>query len=449
MRVGLNRRTFARILGGALIAGGTVAHRKLKAYIEAPWSIFVEPDIQYQVWAPNSPLLLTALRNWEVANQNLSVGGIAINAKSVHSLGDCVNWNDPTVYSAQGLLTGTAAGILTSNHIPFQPLCGNHDYPGSGNAFGRGKDASNRTNNSNLDQVFKGTNPFGPSNLVSLYGGNGMTIKGSTDTFRWGGAYTEPDGSQTGGNCYYFLTVGFRKVLCISLELYPRSAVMAWAKSIHDANLDCECWIFTHGFAQPDGTLCTRAQGVNLYDNGGTDSLGNSGTNGGLPIALSTSSQGMWDGTDYADGGFTPLCYWSNVTLVANGHYTGPLGYGTGWWYHANQVASSSWRQQNVLQLFMNLQDLDYNLACGGSPLDGTSDVGHVGILRFRPDQPGRQVEMFGLSVNRFAGGNCWMDSRANTPTNPSTNPCQFSNPRQLFSYPAPWVGAPGPAGRR
>jgi hypothetical protein len=34
----------------------------------------------------------------------------------------------------------------------------------------------------------------------------------------------------------------------IGLEFFPRSNVLNWAKSIHDAHPDHECWITTHSY---------------------------------------------------------------------------------------------------------------------------------------------------------------------------------------------------------
>ena len=423
------RRNALRVMSGALLTG--VAARKAKAYVETPWSVFFQPDVQYLVESgncSNAPAEMTALVNWEIANRNLVIGGSPINSKAVLSSGDCVNTATATAYEYQGVLAGNAAASLWGGGLGYFPVCGNHDYVAGGAAFGRGKTIGNLTNNSNTDALWR-TGAFSASNLASVYG-SGLAL-GSGDKAYYGGAYTEPDSSTTGVNSWYWMQIGFRRIGVLVLEFHPREAVLIWAKSVHDANLDKEFWICTHAYLynflntsgdpQNPNNRCTRGitYGPNYYDNGGTDSFGTADG------PLSYCGAGAWRGLQTVA---MPLGLkdWSNLTLITNGHFL-TSATANSWWWAQNNPRSSSLRQQHVTEMFCNLQELDNTNQCA---LDGTADTGHVVILRY---MPGTGFQAYALSVNRYNGSNpCWIGQYGDA--NGYTNPSQHATPQLLFT---------------
>jgi len=375
------------------------------------------PDPQYMA-APsvcsNEPAGYDSLMSWIVDNCNLLlVNGVPLSIKAAIAVGDCVNSADP-VYGNEGLIAAKAWSRLDAAGIHKQMVPGNHDWAkGSGAGFSR--------DDAHLDGVWTGDNPFSASGLASVLG-SGMSLGGSDDTAYWGGSY-----NSTGANTFTTMNIGNRRILMIGLEFFPRSEVLNWAKSIHDAHPDHECWITTHSYLSdqpnsssdpntPSNRVCRGTGGPNSCWGPDVYAMG--------AAPASNCGDEMWNGSDatWQDG----LKSFTNLTAVFSGHWIDPAT-DSGWYWQRNFPKSSSAGGQNVLELFANWQQLDWTTQCGGNPQNGVSDSGHLLILRFREDLVPRVVEAFALSTNSGR----WYGAKGSVPS---------AGPVQLFSLDFPGI---------
>ena len=381
-----------------------------------PWSVVLVPDPQYMAAAgvcSNEPAGYDNLMSWIVENRNLPVNGVPLGIKAAIGVGDSVNSADP-VYGSQGLIAAKAWSRLDAAGIHKQMMPGNHDWVSGGSAGFSRDDA-------HLDGVWTGNNPFSASGLASVLG-SGMSLGGSDDMAYWGGSY-----NSTGANTFTTMNIGNRRILMIALEFFPRSEVLNWAKSIHDAHPDHECWITTHSYLSdqassssdpntPSNRACRGTGGPNSC--WGPDAYGL----GTAPD--SNCGDEMWNGSDATwQDGFKSF---TNLTAVFSGHWIDPATDG-GWYWQRNFPQSSSARGQSVLELFANWQQLDWTTQCGGNPQNGVSDSGHLLILRFREDLVPRVIEAFALSTNSGR----WYGAKGSVPA---------AGPVQLFSLDFPGI---------
>ncbi len=380
------------------------------------------PDPQYMAAASvcfNQPAGYDNLMSWIAENRNLPVNGVPLGIKAAIGVGDCVNSADPA-YGNQGLVAAKAWSRLDAAGIHKQLTPGNHDWVNGCNAGFSRDDA-------HLDGVWTGNNPFSARALASVLG-SGMSLAGSEDMAYWGGSY-----NSTGANTYTTMHIGNRRILMIGLEFFPKSEVLNWAKSIHDAHPDYECWITTHSYLSdqadfsydpnaPSNRVCRGTGGPNSC--WGPDAFGL----GAAPA--SNSADEMWNGSDATwQDGFKSF---TNLTAIFSGHWIDPATDG-GWYWQRNFPQSSSPRGQRVLELFANWQQLDWTTQCGGSPPNGASDSAHLMILRFREDLVPRVVEAFALSTNSSR----WYGAKGSVPA---------ASPIQLFSLNFPGI-PPGACG--
>ena len=374
------------------------------------------PDPQYMAAAgvcSNEPAGYDNLMSWIVENRNLPISGVPLRIKAAIAVGDCVNCADP-VYGSQGLIAANSWSRLDAAGIHKQMVPGNHDWVSGGNAgFSR--------DDTHLDGVWTGNNPFSASGLASVLG-SGMSLGGSHDMAYWGGSY-----NSTGANTFTTMNVGNRRILMIGLEFFPRSEVLNWAKSAHDAHPDHECWITTHSYlsdqassSSDPNTPSNRA----CRGTGGPNSCWGPDVYGLGAAPASNSGDEMWNGSDatWQDG----LKSFTNLTAVFSGHWIDPALDG-GWYWQRNFPQSSSARGQRVLELFANWQQLDLATQCGANPVNGAADAGHLMILRFREDLAPRVVEAFALST---VSGR-WYGAGGIAPA---------AGPIQLFSLDSPGV---------
>jgi hypothetical protein len=353
------------------------------------------------------------LMNWIVENRNLLVDGVPLAIKAAIGVGDCLNSAD-LVYGNQGLIAAGAWSRLDAAGIHKQIVPGNHDWV-EGGGFGFVRD------DAHLDGVWTGGNPFSASSLASVLG-SGMSLGGADDVAHWGGSY-----SSTGANTYTTMRIGSRRILMIGLEFFPRSEVLNWAKSIHDAHLDHECWITTHSYLSDQANVSSDPNAPTNRVTRGTGGLNNcwgpdAYAMGAAPA--SNSADEMWNGSDatWQDG----LKSFTNLTAIFSGHWIDPASDG-GWYWQRNFPRSSSARAQSVLEMFANWQQLDLTTQCGGNPQSGAADAGHLMILRFREDLVPRLVEAFALSTNSGR----WYGAKGSVPT---------AAPVQLFRLDFPGV---------
>ncbi|HVG92567.1 MAG TPA: carboxypeptidase regulatory-like domain-containing protein, partial [Alphaproteobacteria bacterium] len=129
--------------------------------------------------------------------------------------------------------------------VPYIVAIGNHDYNAA--------DPWNRTSSATNYNHY-----FGPSRFANSYSG-------------WLGSY--PTGSNE--NSYYEITVNGQRYLILSLEFYPRTSALQWAKGIIEQNADAEIIIVTHGYEYFDNTHIALCDNYNAeYYNMGTDNDG-------------------------------------------------------------------------------------------------------------------------------------------------------------------------------
>ena len=392
------------------------ARKRVLARTAAPWSVVLVPDPQYMAATSvcsNQPAGYDNLMSWIVENRNLPVNGVPLGIKAAIGVGDCVNCADP-VYGGEGLIAAKAWSRLDVAGIHKQMTPGNHDWEnGGGFGFARG--------DAHLDGVWTGNNPFSAKGLASVLG-SGMSLGGADDMAYWGGSY-----NSTGANTYTTMNIGNRRILIIGLEFFPRSEVLNWAKSVHDAHPDHECWITTHSYLSdqanvssdpnaPSNRVCRGTGGPNSCWGPDAYALG--------AAPASNCADEMWNGSDATwQDGFKSF---TNLTAVFSGHWIDPASDG-GWYWQRNFPQSSSARGQSVLELFANWQQLDWTTQCGGNPQNGVSDSGHLVILRFREDLVPRTVEAFALSTNSGK----WYGAKGSVPA---------ASPVQLFSLDFPGI---------
>jgi hypothetical protein len=381
----------------------------------APWSIVVVPDPQYMAATyacANGPAAYDNLIRWIVDNRNLPVDGVPLNIKAAIGVGDCVN-HAGAAYGGEGLIAAQAWGRLDAAGIHKQMTPGNHDWVNGANAGFSRDDA-------HLDGVWTGTNPFSATKLASVLG-SGMSL-GSGDMAHWGGSY-----SSSGANTFTRMRIGDRQILIIGLEFFPRSAVLNWAKRIHDAHPGHECWITTHSYLSDQANLSSNPNAPSNRVSRGTGGASNSQGPDAYGLGASpasNSAEEMWNGSDATwQAG---LKSFTNLTAVFSGHWIDPATDG-GWYWQRNFPQSSSPRGQRVLELFANWQQLDLTTQCGATAANGASDSAHLMILRFREDQSPRVVESYALST---ASGR-WYGPGGVAPS---------AGPMQLFSLNFPGV---------
>ena len=375
-----------RVAAGAA-AIGLATRKKAVAQTAAPWSVVLVPDPQYMAATyvcSTGPTSYDNLMSWIVENRNLPVDGVPLGIKAAIGVGDCVNFASPA-YGGEGLIAANAWSRLDAAGIHKQMTPGNHDWVNGCNAGFSRDDA-------HLDGVWTGTNPFSATALASVLG-SGMSL-GSSDMAYWGGSY-----SSSGANTYTRMKIGNRRILMIGLEFFPRSAVLNWAKRIHDAHPDHECWITTHSYLSDQADSSSDPNNPSNRVSRGTGGASNSqGPDAyGLGAApASNSATEMWNGSDQTwQAG---LKSFTNLTAVFSGHWIDPATDG-GWYWQRNFPKSSSPRGQRVLELFANWQQLDLTTQCGAKPANGASDSAHLMILRFREDLVPRVVESYALST--------------------------------------------------
>lgn len=114
----------------------------------------------------------------------------------------------------------TAYKSIIAAGIPVVPGIGNHDY-------------DDQTNH--VATTYN--NYFGPSGI------------GNWNQYSWYNA------GNIGQNCYVKVTVGTHKLLFLSVQWFPTTADITWAKGICAANPDYEIYVMTHGYMKNDGML--------------------------------------------------------------------------------------------------------------------------------------------------------------------------------------------------
>jgi uncharacterized protein (TIGR03437 family) len=343
---------------GALVttaAFGTWAPRVVQAQ-STPWSVAIVPDPQYLATPPNAACAMyDRLIQWAIENRNTVIDGVPLNLKGFIQVGDCQNDALAGTANNQELIAVNAWNRALPENLFVAWCCGNHDYEGGGNLINR----------SRIGHVWRtDTNgAWAPANLAARYG-SGIDL-GNGDVALWGGVYNDAAYPQSSANNYIRIRVGSRKILIIALEFFPRSAVLNWAKELHDNWPDHEVWLTTHGYMDTLGNQCGRTvYGPSAYSMG--------------PAPSSNSGQEMWAGSD---GSWPGLTRWPRLGLVTCGHWID--GYSQGWVWQKRQDRGLA--GQTTLQVFCDAQTADRSNACATGGPDSHTDVAHLMLFRVWP----------------------------------------------------------------
>lgn len=397
----VTRRAFQGLASAGLM--GLLANRS-QAFSDPDYTICVIPDPQYLTVSVGCTALYNQMANRIASDQ------AAWNTKCVIGVGDCQN-NGTVASNGEGTVFANAVAILNTAGIPYISPPGNHDYDG-----GRGG-ASSR---SNLCFAFLAGNIMGANTRAAWFGA-GRSI-GAGDMAYWVGSY-----DTTGANTAISLLIGSRKLLIISLEFYPGSGPLNWAKGLHDSyvGMGYEVHVTTHGYSTTSTSFsfATRVGGFGptLY------------SMAAAPYA--NSGLEMWrgyfpsDAVDPSDPTWAGLQKWSNLLGLYCGHWIDGGQSGNTYW-RLSQQASTSSRAQTVQQLFVNMQERDNpgsslnpppGTYCTGGTPDGASDVAHLFYLKFRPSLNTVEGYMFSSNSGKYAtgsGGTTWPFCTSSTPVN-------------------------------
>jgi len=193
------------------------------------FSIVLFPDTQY--YNGQNSYVFSDQANWVVANQS------ALNIKMVLGLGDIVDGGGypvdsngnvigscanapPPNWQTQWQQARAAISILTNHGIYFQPTIGNHDY----------------------DCEADRPQPRGTSNYLHYFS---PPVVNPT-------AYLLDSAGNRTPNFYKIMKIGSTNYMILSLELFPRSSILATANQLV-SNFAGPVIVVTHAYLANDG----------------------------------------------------------------------------------------------------------------------------------------------------------------------------------------------------
>ncbi len=210
-----------------------------RAWADAKFSFAVIPDTQMEVHEPTD----TRFRE---RSQWLVDHAAELDLRYVTHTGDVVDWDTPD--HAQTAIASAALRPLEAAGIPYSLSIGNHDTQATG-VGGSARDHS-RTHLLQRD-----TTVFNSFFTAARYGAVG-------------GAF-EPNKVD---NIYSTFTAGKARWLVLNLELWPRVAVVSWARNVVASHSGYNVIIATHSYLNADTSLSTSSSYGDtspqyLYDN--------------------------------------------------------------------------------------------------------------------------------------------------------------------------------------
>lgn len=266
--------------------------------LDQTWTLAVIPDTQRL--ARDNPTAFNNMVQWLVDNKDTE------DIRMVMHLGDMVDDGGSTTEWSRA---DTALSRL-HGEIPWITLAGNHDYDddGAGSTYERDE--------TNLANYFPASEWASYDWYIDEYNG---VVSNQAAT----------------------LTLGGVKYLFLSLEIFPRSAVLTWAENIITAQNPDRIILGTHMFLLPDGT--PQEYG---------DSSG-----GGSPEFYSfcdyRTDADCTSGKDLYDNFISQH---DNIILVMNGHDISATTPGEGWSRRTTTVNGNT-----INQHFFNYQNLSGN----------------------------------------------------------------------------------------
>lgn len=203
---------------------------RVRFYVGAPtpdptFSIGVIPDTQQEVLNATDTRFQNRTQ-WFATNRS------ALDLRFVTHTGDVVNWDTP--YHEQYTRGQSALKVLRDNRVPFSVSLGNHDTA----AVCEGGGACDPARTRALVRDTRSSNTYlsaGTSNL------GGQFESGKID------------------NMYSTFTAGGLQWLVLNLELWPRPAVMSWARGVVARHPRHNVIVATHHYLSTYGGLPTSA----------------------------------------------------------------------------------------------------------------------------------------------------------------------------------------------
>lgn len=251
----------AAIIAGAvasMVVGLQFAKPTISAAdTETSFTLAEVPDTQKEVHSDTNPLLPNRYR-WLADNK------AQLNLKFIAHTGDLVDWGD--VDQAQYIRANNATNILDESGVPYSYALGNHDTGAV--TTGGGAAAGNTRENLRKTAIF---NSYFPLSRFKNVGG----------TFE----------ANKVDNMYQTFTAGGLNWMIITLEMWPRTAVIDWAKQVVASHPNHNVVIATHAYTDNSGSRPT----TNFY---GDNTAGN-----------------MWQQL---------ISQYSNIKFTLSGHY-GPV----------------------------------------------------------------------------------------------------------------------------
>lgn len=228
-------------VGGALGAPAaqatdwTVTVRGTSRSPDPVFAIAVMPDTQQETSKPKRPgaapspdTRFVNRSNWLVANKK------KLDLRFVTHVGDVVNWD--TYNHEQYEVASPALKPLETAHIPYSLSIGNHDSQATGPTGGGARDPLN------THALQRQTQVFNYYFTAARYG----AVKGAF----------EPNKVD---NIYSTFTAGSDHWLVMNLELWPRVAVVDWARSVVASHPDFNVIVVTHSYLTSSGAIYTGA----------------------------------------------------------------------------------------------------------------------------------------------------------------------------------------------
>ena len=229
--------------------------------VDPTFSIAVMPDTQQETLQSTDPRFSNRTK-WIVAQRT------AKDIRFVLHTGDVVNWG--WLVPAQYTVAKAAMAPIEQAGVPYALTIGNHDT----RAVGWNGVAGSRG--------YGGTAYVGNPECVERLGTaacNTNLLVRHTEEFNatfTASRYTAVGGAFEAGkvdNIWSTFTAGGDKWLVLTLELWPRTAVVTWAKAVVAAHADYHVIVQTHSYLNADGTISTSNGGYGanspkyLFDN--------------------------------------------------------------------------------------------------------------------------------------------------------------------------------------
>ena len=219
---------------------GTGTPRPDRDPSDTTFSIAVMPDTQQEVWSPDQRFINRS--NWLVANSVPS----KLDLRFVTHTGDVVNWDTDT--HDQYEWASKALQPLSDADIPWSLSIGNHDNEATGPGGGARDSKNTRT-------LFRDTATFNQYFTAADYG----DVTGAFETGKVDNVYSE----------FY---AGGKLWMVLNLEMWPRQAVVDWAKNVVAGHPSDNVIVVTHSYLNEDATISQSAgYGATspqyLYDN--------------------------------------------------------------------------------------------------------------------------------------------------------------------------------------